>query len=251
MNDDVMRLSDLATNYARHYKVSLPDAAYALHELFIELDTDHHSKQPFKEIPNHVVWVGKAGSHTRTNKPYKLYFSALADYFNELINSNPNSESKFVRCLYSGERTDTKDIPASTIYLSPLVLSEWILEAGVEPLEFILANNAGSKPEKDKSSIGFKEQELGTISKIINGLVDLIKEVDKAHREPPTDYDSKKRADKIKAHASRLNNPSRKKFDVHSALISFADDAGIDMPADHKTLRRYMRAQSKSDDNGA
>ena len=85
MNDDVMRLSDLVPEYARRDKVSLPEAAYALHELFIELNTDHHSKRPFKAIPNHVVWVGRVGDPTRTAKPYKLYFSALAEYFNDLI----------------------------------------------------------------------------------------------------------------------------------------------------------------------
>lgn len=79
----------------------------------------------------------------------------------------------------------------------------------------------------------------------MNGLVDLIKEVDKAHREPPTDSFGRKRAEKIKIHASRLNNPPRKNFDMYSALISFAEDAEVDIPTDHQTLRKYMRAQSK------
>ncbi|HUE91870.1 hypothetical protein [Pseudomonas sp.] len=250
MNDDVMRLSDLVPEYARRYKVSLSDAAYELHELFIELNTDHHLKQPFKAIPDQVVWVGRVGSPTRTAKPYKLYFSTLAEYLNDFIDSNCNSESKFVRCLYAGEHIDAKDIPSGIIYLSKSALGEWILDAGIELPEFILSSSAGERSEKDKSGSGFKEQELGTISKIMSGLVELIKEVDKAHREPPTDYDGKKRADKIKTHASRLNNPPRKKFDVYSALISFAEDAGVDIPTDHQTLRKYMRAQSKPN-NGA
>lgn len=59
MNDDVMRLSDLVPEYARYYKVSLQDAAYALHEIFVELDAHHHSRQPYKAIPDQVVWVGE------------------------------------------------------------------------------------------------------------------------------------------------------------------------------------------------
>lgn len=245
MNDDVMRLSDLVPEYSRHYKVSLTDAAYALHEFFNELNTDHHSKQPYKAIPDQIIWVGRIGSPTRTTKPYKLYFSALVEYFNDLINPNHNSESKLVQCLMTGEQSDTKDIPAGSVYLSRAALSEWVLEAGIEPPEFILISNSGETPEKNKSESELKEQERGTIRKIMNGLVDLIKEVDKAHREPPTDYNGKKRADKIKAHASRLSNPPRKNSDVYSALILFAEDAGVDMSKDHQTLRRYMRAQSK------
>lgn len=59
MNDDVMRLSDLVPEYVRHYKISPPDAAYALREIFTELNTDHHSKKPNEAIPNNVVWVGE------------------------------------------------------------------------------------------------------------------------------------------------------------------------------------------------
>ena len=250
MSDDVMRLSDLVPEYARCYRVSLSDAAYALHNLFIELDTDHQLKQPYKAIPDQVVWVGRVGNQTRTAKPYKLYFSTLAEYYNDLVSSNYNSESKFVRCLYTGENADTKDIPPGIVYLSRTALNEWILDAGIEFPEFILSSSACERSEKNNDGSGFKEQELGTISKIMNGLVELIKEVDKAHRDLSTDYDVKKRADNIKIHASRLNNPPRKKFDVYSALISFAEDAGVDMPTDHQTLRKYMRAQSKSN-NGA
>lgn len=246
MSDDVIRLSDLVPEFARRYNVSLPDAAYALHELFTELNTNHHSRQPNKAIPDQVIWVGRVGSPTRMAKPYKLYFFAISEYFNDLLNSNYNPESIFVQCLITGEKSDTKDIPAGIVYLSRTALSEWVLDAGIEPPELILNSNAGEISEKDKSGSGFKEQELGTISKIMNGLVDLIKEIDKAHRELPTNYDDKKRADKIKTHAARLNNPPRKKFDVYSALISFAEDAAVDMPADHQTLRKYMRAQSKS-----
>lgn len=245
MNDDVIRLSDLVPEYARCYKVSPQEAAYALHELIVSLYSEYHVKRAEMVIPGHIFWVGRAGNSQRSAKIYKLFFNGFTEYFNNICNSPPETGNGLVRC-YCESDSDPKDIPAGIVYLSRAALSEWILDAGIEPPEFISSSNTSEISEKDKSRSGFKEQELGTISKIMNGLVDLIKEVDKAHREPPTDYDGKKRADQIKKHASRLNNPPRKKFDVYSALISFAEDAGVDMPKDHQTLRRYMRAQSIS-----
>ncbi|MCE5364123.1 hypothetical protein [Pseudomonas anguilliseptica] len=245
MSDDVIRLSDLVPEYARHYKVSPQEAAYALHELIVGLHSEYHVKRAEMAIPNHIFWVGRVGSSQCSAKIYKIFFSGFIEYFNNLCNPPPENGNGFFRC-YCESDSDPKDIPAGIVYLSRSALSEWILDAGIEPPEFILSSNSGEIPKKNKNESEIKEQERGTIRKIMNGLVDLIKEVDRAHREPPTDYDGKKRADQIKAHASRLSNPPRKNPDVYSALISFAEDAGVDMPKDHQTLRSYMRAQSKS-----
>lgn len=245
MNDDVIRLSDLVPKYASYYKVSPQEAAYALHELIVGLYSEYHVKREEMVVPDHIFWVGRVGCSQRSPKSYKLFFNGLIEYFNSLFNSPPETDSGLVRC-YCVSESDAKDIPAGIVCLSRAALGEWILEAGIETPEFILSSNASESAKKDKRASELKEQELGTISKIMNGLVDLIKEVDKVHRELPTDYDGKKRADKIKSHACRLNNPPRRNFDVYSALISLAEDAGVDIPTDHQTLRKYMRAQSKS-----
>lgn len=245
MKDDLMRLSDLVPEYVRYYKVRPQEAAYALHELVEELYIEHGENRGNRLSLNNIFWVGTTGSSKRSARAYSLHFQLLSKYFYDFCDSPPGVDNSLVNC-YSRDDEQFKNIPASVVCFSKAALGEWILDAGIEPPEFILSSNAGEGAEKDKAGSGFKEQELGTIRKILNGLVDLIKEVDKAHRELPTDYDGKKRADKIKAHASRLNNPPRKKFDVYSALISFAEDAGVDIPKDHQTLRRYMRAQSKS-----
>lgn len=239
MSYDVIRLSDLVPKYASHYKVSAQEAAFALHELVVSLYSEYHVKRGEMVVPDHIFWVGRVGCSQRSLKTYKLFFNGLIDYFNNLFSPPPETDSGLVRC-YCVSESDAKDIPAGIVYLSRLALGEWVLEAGIEALEFILGGNT----KIDKKMSGLKEQELGTINKIMNGLVELIKEVDKAHRELPTDYDGKRRADEIKAHASRLNNPPRKNFDVYSALISLAEDAGVDIPTDHQTLRKYMRAQS-------
>ncbi|MBP3860815.1 MULTISPECIES: hypothetical protein [Pseudomonas] len=244
MSDDVIRLSDLVPEYARHYKASPQEASYALHELILDLYSEYHVKREEMVVPHHIFWVGRVGGSQLSTKSYKLFFNGLIDYFNNLFSPLPEVDDGLVRC-YCVSDSGAKDIPAGIVYLSRAALGKWVLDAGIEPPDFILSTNAGEGAEKDKRWSEFKEQELGTISKIMNGLVDLIKEVDKAHREPPTDSFGRKRAEKIKIHASRLNNPPRKNFDMYSALISFAEDAEVDIPTDHQTLRKYMRAQSK------
>lgn len=243
MNDDVIRLSDLVLEHARYYKVSPQEAAYALHELIVDLYSEYHVKRVEMVVPDHIFWVGRVGSSQRPTKIYKLFFDGLTEYFNSLCSPPPAADNSLVRC-YCVNDSDPKDIPASIVYLSRTAFDEWILDAGIEPPEFILNSDARERTKKDKKGSGFNEQERGTIRKIMNGLVSLIKEIDKAHRELPTDYDSKKRADRIKSHVSKLNNPPRKNSDVYTTLIDLADDAGVDMPADRQTLIRYMRAES-------
>lgn len=184
MNDDVMRLSDLVPEYARHYKVSPPDAAYALHELFTELNTDHQSKQPNKSIPNNIVWVGKVGGSMRSTKAYKIYFSGLVEYFNALIEQGCNSEFNLVRCLYVGTHSDTKDIPPSMVYLSRSLLSDLVSSTSIELPGFLLNEApevARYKPGKEETK-AFQGKELVSIQGLARGLIEIIIEVDKAHR---------------------------------------------------------------------
>lgn len=243
MNYDVIRLSDLVPKYASHYKVSSQEAAFALHELVVGLYSEYHVKRGEMVLPDQIFWVGRVGSSQRSPKIYKLFFNGLIEYFDNLFNPPPESDCGLVRC-YCVSDSDAKDVPAGIVYLSRAALGKWVLEAGIETPEFILSGNASENTKAVKRVSELKEQELRTINKIMNGLVDLIREVDKAHRELPNDYNGKKRADKIKCHASRLNSPPRKNFDIYSALIALAEDAGVDIPTDHQTLRKYMRAQS-------
>lgn len=184
MNDDVMRLSDLAPEYARYNKVTLQDAAYALHEIFVELDAHHHSRQPYKAIPDQVIWVGRVGSPARSAKVYKLYFSVLAEYFNDLIGSSGNVESKLVRCLYAGERTDSKEIMPGMVYVSKSLLGKLIGEATNESHDFLF----NKESEKDKYRFSeaeieiFQGKELVSIQGLARGLIEMIIEVDRAHR---------------------------------------------------------------------
>ncbi|WP_313037062.1 hypothetical protein [Stutzerimonas nitrititolerans] len=243
MNADAVRLSDVVPKYALYYKTSPQEAAYALHELIVDLYSEYHVKREQMVVPDHVFWVGRVGASQRPTKTYKLFFNGLIEYFNRLCSPPADANNSLVRC-YCVSDSDPKDIPAGMVYLSRAALSQWTLEAGIEPPEWLLNGNSGARAKKAKKEVEFNEQERGTISKVMNALVDLIKEVDKAHREIPDGYDRKRRADKIKHHTSMLNNPPRKNFDVYSALIRLAEEAGVDIPADHKTLRKYMCPQS-------
>ncbi|AOE87965.1 hypothetical protein [Pseudomonas sp. TCU-HL1] len=244
MNNDVMRLSDLVPEYARHYRVSPQEAAHALHELIEELYIEHGEKRGNRSSLNDIFWVGMAGFPQRSARAYSFYFELLSKYFYDSCDAPSSANNGLVNC-YSRDDEQFKDIPASVIYFTRSSLNEWIIDAGITPPGFILSSNACDQPKEDKRGSELKTIELGTISKIMNGLVNLIKEVDKAHRERPADRDGKKRIESILSAASRLHSP-RENFDLYSAVISLAEDAGVDMPKDHKTLRKYMRAQSNS-----
>lgn len=238
MNDEVMRLSDLVPEYARHYKVSLPDAAYALHELFTELTSDYHSKQPNKAIPNNIIWVGKAGSSMRPTKTYKIYFSGLVKYFNELIESNCNSEPNFVQCLYVGEHSDTKDIPPSIIYISRPLLSDLILSTSSEPPGFLLNEAPEIIPYKlgEEEIKAFQGKELVSIRALARGLIEIVVELDRAHRG----LSKKTNPAAILRAASQLdlnNKPSK----WGAALADLAAAAEVeDFRSNRRTLKKYV-----------
>lgn len=238
MNDDVMRLSDLVPEYARYYKVSLQDAAYALHEIFAELGAHHHSRQPYKAIPDQVIWVGRVGSPARSAKVYKLYFSVLAEYFNGLIGSSDNFESKVVRCLYVGERTDSKDIMPGMVYVSKSLLGKLIGEAINDSLGFLF----NKEPEKDSYRLSkeeikiFQGKELVSVQGLARGLLEMIIEVDRAHRGVSKKIDP----EAILIAAQKLGQESSD-TEWYEDLAALARAVEIeDFRSNRKTLKRYV-----------
>lgn len=238
MNDDVMRLSDLVPEYARHHKVNLQDAAFALHELFIALDADHHSKQPYKAIPEQVIWVGKVGNPARSTKTYKLYFSVLAEYFNDLIDSDCNSKSKFVRCLYTGEHSDSKGIMPSMVYLSKSLLGKLIYAASNEHPGFLF----NEEPEKnscqpsEEEIKAFQGKELVSIRGLARGLIEMIIEVDRAHRGVSKKMDPESIL--LAAHELGQELSPSKWYEALAALAKAVEVE--DFRSNRKTLKRYI-----------
>ena len=80
---------------------------------------------------------------------------------------------------------------------------------------------------------------MASIGQIISGLVDLIKEVDRAHTEQPVDDKARMRADTIKLRAARLHDSSSI-YNLCTTILNLADAAEADMPRSHKTLEKYM-----------
>lgn len=240
MNADLIRLSDLVPEYARYYEVSFQEAAYDLHELIEDLFREYAVRRG-KFMPEHIFWVGGAKSSKRSTKGYELDFGGLRKYFKALVES-PEAGNPLLNCFCRAE-SDYTNIPAGVIYLSRAALVEWILAAGIEPPDFILGGDTGKCIKGNDETDGFRAKELVFISSVISGLIDLIKEVHKAHTEPTLDDKARKRAEAIIRGASRLNS-TRKNFDLPSAIKSLAEDAGVDMPRSPKTLKKYMGDQS-------
>lgn len=240
-----MRLCDLVPRYARFHKISPQEAAYALYELIERLYVEYGVNRFIPNSINDVFWVGRFGSSKRSPRAHVIYFQELSKYFYDLF-FLPNKDYKNTLSCYCEEAQQSINVPDALVWFSRSALSEWILNAGIEDPDFLLSANLVGKG-KTISDGGLNEQELGTVIKIVNGLVDVIKAVDKAHRESPTDYDDKVRSSNIKRYTYTLNNPPRKNSDVCSTLIALAEEAGVDMPSYHGTMRKYMGVQSKSD----
>lgn len=238
LNDDLMRLSDLVPAYVRCYKVSTQEAAYALHELIEELYVEYGVNQWLPNSVNNFFWVGKSGSTKRSPRSYVFYFQLLSKYFYDFFDSPAEIDKSLVNC-YCEDDQQSKNIPASIVYFSKAALGKWALDAGIEVPSFLLNGIAGEENEGSDERKGFQTKELNSISLIINGLISLINEVDKAHVEQPLDDAARRRATSIKHRASKLRS-SRKSFDLGLAVLSLADAADIDMPKTQKTLRKYM-----------
>lgn len=238
MNDDVMRLSDLVPEYSRYYKVSSKEAAHDLHEVIRELHIEHSELQKNKLSPNDIFWVGKAGSPQRSTRIYNLSFEGLSKYFDLIRNPLPGLDNSLVECFCASD-ADFKKIPASAVYVSKQSLSERMLNVGFGRSDFLLNSSSTSQPETIHSEEPFKTIELNYISLIINSLIELIKEVDKAHTEKPLKQEARERAEKIKLRASQLHS-HRKKFDPSPSIQNLADAAGVKIPRSVQTIRKYI-----------
>lgn len=238
MNNELIRLSDLVPDYARYHNVSFHEAAYSLHELMEDLWVEYSVLRRIDQLPERLFWVGRVSSEKPSNRGYELDYDALLGYFKGLRESLPGTGSSLIKCFCNAVR-DYKDIPVSAVYSSRAALGKWILDAGIEAPNFILDGHADKQAREDNEGGELQVKELNSIGLIINGLINLIKEVDKAHAEQVLDEAAGKRADTIKRRALGLRS-QRKNFDLCSAILSLADVAGVDMPKSHKTVRKYM-----------
>lgn len=240
-----IRLPEVVSGYASYYGVDVPEAAYALHELISELYQEYGVRQGKVALPRHVFWVGRADSSQHSIRTYKIFFEGVLNYFDGLYDSVCREGSDFIRTYCESDR-DARDVPVGLIFLSKKAFAEWLQHAGGEVPEYFLVDDASERIEVGTEGQGIQAKELGSISRIISGLVNLIMEVDKAHTEQPIDGQEEKRAGAIKRRAAGLRS-SRKNFDLCSAILALANAAETDMPKSHKTLKKYMTSGFDSD----
>ncbi|OQR31025.1 hypothetical protein BWR59_16075 [Pseudomonas sp. Bc-h] len=248
MNNE-MRLFDFIYGYARYYELDVPEAAHALHKLIDDLFQQHCVLQGKIALPSDMFWVGRADSSRRSIRTYKLFFRDLINYLDSLFDSVPNEGYDLIHS-YCEDDKGGKDIPVSLIYLSKKALAEWIEGFGGTAPVYLLLGESGVAADHGRQVEELQVKELNSISLIISGLVNLIKEVDKAHVELSDDVDAVKRADAIKRRAAALRSP-RKNVDVFSAVLALADAAEVEMPKSQKTLKKYMSARLTDGAEGA
>lgn len=241
MSADLIRLSDFVPEYARYYEVSPQEAAHDLYEIIESLFQEYAVRQG-KLLPENVFWVGGARTSQPSSKGYELDFGGLRKYFKALAGSS-GAEVSLLDCFCRAD-SDYTSIPARIVYSSRASLFECIVRAGIESPNFILGIDGLEEGGRRNSVEGLQAKELGYISKIISGLVNLVFEVDKAHSEQQLDKAGRERADKIKREASKLRN-ERKNFDLPKAILSLAEEAGVEMCKDARTFRRYMEGRSR------
>ncbi|MDH0759361.1 hypothetical protein ACTJJT_24505 [Pseudomonas sp. 22373] len=236
MSDEI-RLPELVSEYAKYYGVDVPDAAHALHELIGELHQEYKAQGRFA-LPSHVFWVGRVDSSRHSIRKYKLFFEGVLNYFYGLYGS-VSKEGFDLVTTYSESCRDTRDVPAGLIFLSKKTLAEWFGQAGIEVPKYFLVEEASAKIEISNEGKASRAKEMASIGQIISGLVDLIKEVDRAHTEQPVDDKARMRADTIKLRAARLHDSSSI-YNLCTTILNLADAAEADMPRSHKTLEKYM-----------
>lgn len=239
MNSDLIRLSDLVSECVRYYQITPQEAAYELHEVIESLYREYAVRRG-KMLPENLFWVGRVRSCQRSSKGYEIDFGSLRKYFSDRVDS-PENVNVLLNCFCRAEN-DYENVPAGVIYLSKAALAEWIAAAGIEPPGFILGVSVDGYSRGGDQGDELKTIELNNIGKIISGLIGLVKAVHNAHSEPSVNIEAKRRAENIIKAASRLNS-DRKNFCPYPVILSLAEEAGIDMVKDFRTLERYAKGK--------
>jgi hypothetical protein len=206
MNDDVMRLPDLVKECASYYGIDDQEAAHTLHKLIKDLYLEYSVRQGKVALPNHIFWVGRVGGPQSSIRTYKLFFEGLLEYLDLLSDPLSNIEKYSIRS-YCESDSSGKDIPVNLIFLSRFALLEWALNVGIEPPAYILEKGSTKQAKKNKEEPTLKEIELATVSRITNGLFDLIKVIGRLHSEVPLTKQDKDRLREIKRAIAIFNNP--------------------------------------------
>lgn len=245
MSDDVVRLSELVSEYSRYYGTDQKEAAHAFKELIDGVWSCRGQGGVYEMPLDKVFWVARPEATEENARSYRFHFEALSQYFQGFFSPASELSPSCIIC-YSELDKKFKEVPANVVRVSLGNLSKMAMDARIHPPEFISKGSVIGRSLVDSGGSALKTLELESIRKIMVGMVQLIREVDRAYTVQPVNYDEKRRFDSIKLHASRLNNPTRKNMDMYRELIEFAEDAGLEFVKDRQTLRGYMHGYSKT-----
>lgn len=236
MNDDVMRLSDLLSAYARYHAVTLPEAAFGLYELMDEAFLSYLGR--FEELlPEQLFWVGRVGSSEPSPKGYVLDHQGLLKYFKGLCEPSTGADNQFISCFCHSDYSNTT-VPASVVYFSRKAFIDWIQAASTKIPEFLSSKNLENNPGKpnEENIKAFQGKELVSIRGLARGLIEIIVELDRAHRG----LSKKTNPEAILRAASQLDL-NKKSSKWRAALADLANAAEVeDFRGNRRTLEKYV-----------
>jgi len=179
MNDGLIRLSQLVPEHASYHGFDSQTAAHDLQELLEALRTNYFVSSG-GSVPEHICWVGGATSSRRSSKHYMIDFESLSNYFETWAHPSPAGEPSF-QCFCKTEN-EYRAIPAGSIYFSRNAMAEWILAAAVECPGFLISEESEQNTRTAAEIEDFKGKELASIRGLTRGLIEIIVELDRAHR---------------------------------------------------------------------
>jgi|SRR5690606_6003732 len=180
---DSIRLPDLIPAYAAHYRVSSQEAAYMLHGLMTRLRTEFR----FFTFADDAVWVRSFSGPDLPGSRFHLYVDGLVEYFRSRMGAGDAVEVVSVGAPVSAPLGASAEgpvtVPASMVYLSRERFCELVRDTSTDLFQlcgFLCDDECESAAISESS--GFTHKELVTIQALCRGLVEIIIEVDRAHR---------------------------------------------------------------------
>src|SRR5690606_19467330 len=177
---DSIRLPDLIPAYAAYYHVSSQEAAYILHGLITRLRAEFG----FFTFPDNAVWVSRPDLPASRFRPYA---DGLVEYFKSRMGAGDAVEEVSIGAPLSAPLCASLEgpvsVPASMVYLSRAQFCELVRGTSVDLFQlcgFLCEDECESAAISESS--GFTHKELVTIQALCRGLVEIIVEVDRAHR---------------------------------------------------------------------
>lgn len=234
---DSIRLPDLIPAYAAHYRISSQEAAYILHGLMTRLRTEFR----FFTFPDDAVWVRNLSGPDLPGSRFRPYVDGLVEYFRSRMGAGDAAEISAgapVSAQLGASAEGPVTVPAGMVYFSRERFCELVSGASAELLALcaFLSDGADKNSATGSEEGGFRGKELASIQNLTGALLEIIIELDRAHRGVSRRSDPSA----ILRAASRLDlsdPPSR----WQAALTDLAAAVEVeDFRGNRRTLAKYV-----------